>query len=241
MRSVAIIQARTGSTRLPGKVMMDLAGEPMLVRVVNRSRRAARVDEVVVATTTLAADDVIARLSAERGWPCFRGSEADVLDRYYRAALTHRAELIVRITSDCPLIEPTIVDRVVDVFLAGQPRLQYVSNAVPRRTFPHGLDMEAVRFDALEEAWKSDQNPAWREHVTPYVNRNPDRFPSALVSHDRDCSSMRWTVDTADDMRFVRAVYERFGGRDDFGWREVLQLLEREPALMSINSAAAQR
>jgi len=235
VRTVAVIQARMGSSRLPGKVLMDLTGEPMLVRVVNRARRAETVDEVVVATPTTPADDAIVELCAARGWSCFRGSEADVLDRYYRAAVEHRADAVVRITSDCPLIDPTVVDLVVRQFLARQPGIDYASNAIPRRTFPVGLDTEVMRFEGLERAWREDREPSWREHVTPYIHRNPGRFRLHSVSHDVDYSFMRWTVDTPEDLAFVRAVYDRFEGRDDFPWHEVVALLEREPALLEIN------
>ena len=149
MKTVAVIQARMGSTRLPGKVLLDLAGEPMLVRVVHRVQRAGLLDEVMIATTIDPADDVIAQLCAVRGWPYTRGSQDDVLDRYYQAALTSQADLVVRITSDCPLIEPTVIDWIVTEFLAFQSEIDYASNVQPPRTFPRGLDTEVMRFDAL--------------------------------------------------------------------------------------------
>jgi spore coat polysaccharide biosynthesis protein SpsF len=220
---------------------MDVAGEPMLARVVNRARRAKTVDELVVATPSTSADDVVAELCAKRGWSCFRGSESDVLDRYYRAAVEYRADAVVRITSDCPLIEPVITDIVVREFLDRQPTIDYASNAVPRRTFPVGLDTEVMRFDALERAWREDLKPSWREHVTPYIHRNPGQFRLHSVSHKLDYSPMRWTVDAEEDIAFVRAVYERFGGRDDFAWNEVIALLEREPSLLEINRGVREK
>ena len=176
MKTVAIIQARMGSTRLPGKVLLDLAGEPMLARVVHRVQRAASLQEVIVATTVQPADDAITQLCAGRGWPCARGSQDDVLDRYYQAATASQADVVVRITSDCPLIEPDVIDQVVGALLAGQPEVDYASNVQPPRTFPRGLDVEVIRFDALERAWREDVDPAWREHVTPYLYRHPERF-----------------------------------------------------------------
>ena len=234
MRVVAIIQARMGSTRLPGKVLLDLIGEPMLVRVVNRASRAQALDHVVVATTVHETDDAIVRLCAERGWACFRGSEGDLLDRYYRAALAHRADAVVRITSDCPLIEPNIVDRVVREFLDLQPEVDYACNALPQRTFPRGLDVEVMRFDVLERAWREDLNPAWREHVTPYIRRNPDLFRIHGVMNEVDYSEMRWTVDAPEDLAFVRHVYDHFG-HDRFSWREVLAVLDHHPEWLEIN------
>lgn len=241
MRVVAIIQARMGSSRLPGKVLLDLAGEPMLARVVNRTRRAAMLQEVVVATTTKPAEEAIVELCAARGWPYFRGSEDDVQDRYYRAAKQYQADIVVRITSDCPLIEPEIVDTVVQAFLARQPHVDYGCNFLPRRTFPRGLDTEVMRFDVLEQAWHEDRNLAWREHVTPYINRNPELFHIHGVTNDVDYSFMRWTVDTADDLQLIRAVYQRLGNRDDFNWREVLSLLECAPELLEINRHVQQK
>ena len=184
-RVVAIIQARTGSTRLPGKVLEDLMGQPMLACVVNRTRRAKKLDAVVVATTTQPVDDAIVGLCKERGWPFFRGSEEDVLTRYYQAALAFKADVIVRITSDCPLIEPEIIDRVVNEFLVYYPKVDYVSNTLVR-TFPLGLDVEVMSFGALKRAWQEDHNPAWREHATPYICRHPEKFKIRNVANDTD-------------------------------------------------------
>ncbi len=240
MRIVAIIQARMGSTRLPGKVLLDLAGEPMLVRGVNRTRRAQTLDEVVVATTVKPTDDAIVDLCDERGWPCFRGSEEDVLDRYYHAALAHQADVVIRITSDCPLIAPEIVDRVVWEFLDLQPEIDYACNVLPRRSFPRGLDTEVMRFDVLEQAWREDRNPAWREHVTPYIQRNPDLFRIHGITNDIDYSHMRWTVDTPEDLAFVRCIYEHFG-HDRFSWRELLAVLDEHPEWLEINQHVQQK
>ena len=240
MRVVAIIQARTRSGRLPGKVLLELAGEPMLSRVVSRVRRAERVEEVVVATTTLGADEEIARICAQHGWPCFRGSEDDVLDRYYQAAIVHQAEAVVRITADCPLIEPTIIDQVVKAFLKGQPGLDYAANVLPPRTFPRGLDTEVMRFEALERAWREDRNPIWREHVTPYIQRNHDLFRTFSVVNGKDLSQMRWTVDTLEDLTFVRRIYDHFG-QDRFFWRDVLMALEQRPDWLDINRHVEQK
>ncbi|MCK4791583.1 MAG: glycosyltransferase family protein [Desulfobacteraceae bacterium] len=235
----AIIQARTGATRLPGKVLEELAGEPMLTRVVNRTRRAKTLDAVVVATTTQPADDVIVGLCQERDWPFFRGSENDILDRYYRAALAFQADVVVRITSDCPLIEPEIIDKIVNEFLSCYPKTDYVSNSlVP--TFPRGLDVEVMSFDALKRAWHEDDNPIWREHVTPYIYHQPEKFKIRNVANDTDYSYMRWTVDTPEDLTFARKIYEHFQN-DTFTWRQVLHLLELHPEWLEINRHVQQK
>ncbi len=236
---VAVIQARMASTRLPGKVMLDLAGEPMLVRVLNRTKRAGMLDEVVVATTTGPEDDSIVDLAATYGWPSFRGSEEDLLDRYYRAANRYSADVVVRVTSDCPLVEPILIDEIVRDFMEKGP-VDYASNTFPSRTFPRGLDVEVIAFDALERAWREDKNPAWREHVTPYIYRHPKEFCLRPVVHDKDYSYMRWTVDTADDLALIRKIYDHFG-HDEFSWEDVLSLLEEKPELLEINSHVLQK
>ncbi|MFC1911839.1 cytidylyltransferase domain-containing protein [Chloroflexota bacterium] len=235
----AIIQARISSTRLPGKTLEDIAGQPMLVRVVNRTRRAKTLDSIVVATTTESADDVIVRLCEKQGWACFRGSQEDVLDRYYRVALAYKANVIVRITSDCPLIEPEIIDRAVNEFLSSYPEIDYVTNSLIR-TFPQGLDVEVMSFDVLEKTWRECHNPAWREHVTPYIWRHPEKFKIQNVVNDIDYSHLRWTVDTVEDLAFIRKIYAHFQN-NDFTWREVLHLLEMHPEWLEINRHVQQK
>lgn len=240
MKAVAVIQARMGSTRLPGKVLLDLAGEPMLARVVNRVQRARRLDQVVVAASNEPADDAIGDLCRARGWLCVRGSQDDVLDRYYQAALTVQAGALARITADCPLVEPEVIDLVVGEFLAAQPAADYASNVLSPRTYPRGLDIEVIRFEALARAWREDDNPAWREHVTPYLYRHPERFRLHRVANAVDLSQLRWTVDTADDLELVRRIYGAFAG-DQFGWREVLALLDQHPQWLAINRDVEQK
>lgn len=239
MKVVAIIQSRMGATRLPGKVLEDLAGQPMLARVVHRTRLAKTLNTMVVATTTQAADDVIVNLCETQGWPFFRGSEDDVLDRYYNTASAFNADAVVRITSDCPLIEPEIIDRIIGEFFTYHPKIDYVSNSL-QRTFPQGLDVEVISFDALKKAWQEDHNPKWREHVTPYITRHPELFRIHNVTSDVDYSFMRWTVDTMDDLTFVRKIYEHFQD-DTFNWKEVLQLLENHPEWLEINRHIQQK
>lgn len=238
-RVVAIIQARMTSTRLPGKVLLDLSGEPMLARVVNRTCRAKTLDEVVVATTTRPEDEAIVDLCEQRGWPFFRGSEQDVLDRYYRTALEFKADVIVRITSDCPLIEPEIIDRLVSEFLSQYPEVDYICNSL-ERTFPLGLDVSVMSLNALKKAWQEDHNPSWREHVAPYIWRHPEIFRIRNVSSSIDYSCMRWTVDTIEDLTFVRKIYEHFQN-DSFTWQDVLNLLETHPEWLEINKHVQQK
>lgn len=240
MKVVAIIQARMESTRLPGKVLLDLAREPMLVRVVDRARRGTALHKVVIATTTKPADDAIVQLCAERGWPWFRGSENDVLDRYYRAAVAYGADVVIRITSDCPLVDPLILDNVVHELVERQPDIDYASTAFPRRTFPRGLDTEVIRFDALERTWREDRNPVWREHVTPYIYHNPHAFRIHGVMNNEDLSHMRWTVDTFEDLTFMRKIYDYFC-HDRFSWLEVLGVLEQHPEWLNINRHVEQK
>jgi len=237
---IAIVQARMGSTRLPGKVLLDLAGKPMLVRDMEHIQRAKKIDEIVIATTVNPADDKIVSLCREYGWNFFRGSENDVLDRYYQAAREYNAKTIVRITSDCPLIEPTIVDRIIEKFSAQEPNIDYISNTFPFRTFPWGLDTEVMSFSALERCWKEETNPAYREHVTPYIYHHPDKFRISEVNNEQDLSSMRWTVDTPEDFEFVTHIYRHFG-ENVFSWIDILDLLQKHPELLEINKEIKQK
>jgi spore coat polysaccharide biosynthesis protein SpsF len=236
-RVVAIIQARMGSTRLPGKILADIGGKPMLCRVVERAGRASRLHSVMVATTTSREDDAVERLCAERGYAWTRGHPTDVLDRYYKAARGADAGIIVRLTADCPVIDPAIVDQVVDAFLSADPPVDFAANRLPDdRTFPIGLDTEVCTFAALARAWTEATQPYQREHVMPYLYEVPGRFRTLLVRSPRDLSHLRWTVDTPEDLELARRIYAHFGGRDDFGWNEVLALVEGDPSLSAINA-----
>lgn len=237
LKVVAIIQARMGSTRLPGKVLADIQGQPMLAHVLVRTRGARTVNEVIVATTTESPDDVIVDFCREHQSPCFRGSEEDVLDRYYRAAKQFAANVVVRITSDCPLIDPGVIDKLVLAFLDRRP--DYASNGVIR-TYPRGLDTEVIGCDTLELAWRDARLPYQRSHVTPYIYENPKQFKILSVTAERDFSEFRWTVDTEQDLEFIRAVYARLGP-GAFSWVDVIKLLESEPQLATLNQSVAQK
>ena len=238
MKVVAIIQARMGSTRLPGKVLMDLGGVTLLGRVVRRLQHAAAINECVVATTTALADEAIVDECRRLKVPTFRGSEHDVLDRYLQAARRFGSDVVVRITSDCPLIDPEVVDDVVRALL--EQRADFACNVLTRR-YPRGLDAEAFTIEALEKAWRSSDQPHQREHVTPLFYEKPEMFHLASVHEKHDLSRYRWTLDTPDDLRLIREIYSHFDNRDHFGWREVLALMERLPELPAINAHIVQK
>ena len=235
---VAIIQARMGSTRLPGKVLSDLGGRTMLARVASRAGRAASIDEVVVATTCSPADAPILRECDREAIACFRGNEPDVLDRYHRAAIFHRADVVVRITADCPLIDSEVVDRVVNTFLEVKP--DFAANTL-RRTYPRGLDTEVMTAAALARAWRDADEPYQRTHVTPYIYQHPELFELLSITGQEDLSGHRWTVDSPADLDFVRAVYDRLGDGDEFSWQDVCRLLAQEPWLSRINRHVCQK
>jgi spore coat polysaccharide biosynthesis protein SpsF len=238
MKTSAIVQARMGSSRLPGKVLMDLGGETVLARVVNRLRRSMLLDDIVVATTQSASDDVIVSECERLAVESFRGSEVDVLDRYYQAAQVCKADVVVRITSDCPLTDPVVVDEIIAVFHDQQA--DYASNTIVH-TYPRGLDAEVVSRTALERARAEARQSYEREHVTPYFYEHPELFRIASCQGSADYSHYRWTLDTPDDLRLIRRIYSRFGNQDIFGWQEAVALMEREPELAELNSHILQK
>ncbi len=280
-KTAVIIQARMGSSRLPGKVLLDIAGQPMLARVVERARWAKTVDQVIVATTTEPADDPVADFCHAHAYPCYRGSLQDVLDRYYQAARLFQVSVIVRLTADCPLIDPALIDQTVQAFRAGD--YDFACNRLPPpygRTYPIGLDVEVCTFEALQRAWREADQLHQREHVMPYLYekaRSVHRgvmsdagiqdtpvigqplpaitgdapqgyFRVLLLDYSLDHGSLRWTVDTPQDLELVRQIYAHLSGRADeeqsdngckehrFSWLEVLALFQREPSLAQINA-----
>jgi spore coat polysaccharide biosynthesis protein SpsF len=236
----AIVQARMGSTRLPGKTLADVGGQPMLGRLVARAARIPGVEQVIIATTEKPADQAILWFAADYGLPACTGSEEDVLDRIYQAARRFHASVIVRVSPDCPLMDADVSGRVLSRFQEAHGGLDYVSNTQPSPTFPDGLDTEVFSFDALARAWREATQPSDREHVTPYIWKHPDKFRLDKVTHDPDLSALRWTVDTAADLEFVRAVYARLGAAaETAGMNEVLDLLRRHPELEAINRGIA--
>jgi spore coat polysaccharide biosynthesis protein SpsF (cytidylyltransferase family) len=228
---LALLQARVSSSRLPRKVLKPILGRPMLLHQLDRVRRARSLDALVVATSTDPGDDAIAELCATAGIDCFRGSLDDVLDRFYQAARRYAPEHVVRLTGDCPLADPQLIDRVVNVCRA--EALDY-SGAEP--SFPDGLDVEVMRFSALEQAWKEATRPSDREHVTQFIDRQRDRFRVRGVASDVDLSHLRWTVDEPADFELVTRIYEAlYPSNPAFTTQDILDLLARRPELATLN------
>lgn len=236
--TVIIIQARMGSTRLPGKVFKSVAGKPLLAHLLSRLEKVS-VDKVVVACTEHSRDDIIAQFCERESVPLFRGSEEDVLSRYLGAANEYEAETVVRLTSDCPLMDPKVVQAAIDKFKEGG--FDYVSNTI-NRSFPRGLDVEVFSRAILEEAAREAQTASEREHVTPFIYNRPERFALGDVFHSSDQSHHRWTVDTPEDFALVSRIIEAlYPTNPCFGMEEVLALLERHPDWTRINAHIEQK
>ncbi len=239
---VTVIQARMSSTRLPGKVMLPVAGRPLLVRMVERVQMARTVGTVVVATSTDSADDPIAALCEEIGFHCFRGHPTDLLDRHYRTGVAYSADAVVKIPSDCPLIDPTVIDRVIGTYLADPTSAEFVSNLHPA-TYPDGNDVEVMTMPALATAWREAEREFEREHTTPFFWEQPERFRQLNVFWETGLDyskSHRWTIDYDADYRFISAVYHAlYPTNPCFGLTDILRLLERQPELMTLNQQYA--
>ncbi len=231
---LCILQARVSSTRLPGKVLEPVLGEPMLARQLERIGRARRIDRLVVATSDQPSDDEIERLCGRIGVACHRGSLPDVLDRFHGAASAIAPRHVMRLTGDCPLTDPSVLDALIELHVDGG--FDYSSNVRPR-TYPHGLDAEIFTIELLERAWHEAHTPYEREHVTPFMNaagRDGVRQGSLVASEDR--SELRWTVDHPEDLAFVRAVFEALYPRDPaFTTADVLAFLGEHPEVAAIN------
>lgn len=230
-----------GSTRLPGKILVDLAGRPMLAQQLSRLRRCRMADDLIVATTSEPADDPVAIFAAAEGVGCFRGSETDVLRRYVGAARQSEADIIVRITADCPLIDPEQVDRVI-ASLEANAGCDYASNVI-KRTYPRGLDAEAFTRQILELMEREAVSPASREHVTHYLlKEHPERFKIRAVVDDQDNSDLRWTVDTPEDLRLIRRLYDELNlGRHFRPYQEILAYARSHPELAKLNAHVEQK
>jgi spore coat polysaccharide biosynthesis protein SpsF (cytidylyltransferase family) len=240
VRVLAVVQARLGSTRLPGKALLPIAGRPMLAHVLTRALAAPGVSETVLATTVSPEDDALAEVARALGVGSVRGSVDDVLDRFHAALRAHPADALVRVTADCPLLDPEVSGLVIRDYLAHRHEADYASNIEPP-TFPDGLDTEVLSAAALDRAWREARLPSDREHVTTYVRERTHGFRLRNVAHDEDLSGHRWTVDEPADLTLVRAVYAELApdGRRLFGMREVLDLLGRRPELSRLNTGIA--
>ena len=230
---LAILQARISSSRLYGKVLKPILGKPMLEHQIDRVRQSHKINELIVATSNDPGDNEIETLCQKIKVPCYRGNLNNVLDRFYQSAKTYKPEHIVRITGDCPLIDPEIIDNVITYYFNNE--FDYTSNAL-QPTFPDGLDVEIFRFSILEKAWKEATLPSQLEHVTPFIYNQPDQFNIGNYSNTENLSHMRWTVDEPEDFKFVTRIYEElYMTNPEFRMRDILALLQRNPELSMIN------
>lgn len=235
MKVNAIIQARCGSTRLPGKIFMEIAGKPLLWHVVNRLTYANLIDDIVVATTTGIKDDAVEEWCDENNVKCFRGSEEDVLNRFYNAAMTFPCDVIVRVTADDPFKEPSIIDKIIKKLV--DENLDLATNVFPP-SFPEGLDCEVFTFDVLQTMEKTTNDSYDREHVTPYIYNNPDKFKIGNVLSNLQLSSYRWTIDNKEDYEMVNVIYDNRKNQSEgiLLMDEILEILEKNPEIAFINS-----
>jgi len=229
-----------GSTRLPGKVLMPLAGRPALFHTIERVQRANLINEIVIATSTLPQDDIIEKEAAFIHIKTFRGSEGDVLERYYLAAKEANADTVVRVTSDCPLIDPAVLDQLIELFK--ETNADYASNFFARRTYPRGLDAEVFTFKALEHAQEKATQKHEREHVTPFIWAQPKLFKCASLQQDKDLSTLRWTLDEKDDYRLLTEIFNTlYPQNPNFSTEDILTLLEKRPELKTLNEHVEQK
>ena len=229
-----------GSTRLPNKVLAEIAGRPMLWHIVERLRFAKRVDQVVIATAEGDANQPIRAFAKEYGIPCFAGSELDLIDRLRTLASLFGAQALVRVTGDCPLVDPIVVDRLVDVYLADRGAIEYVSNVLPQ-SYPHGLDAEVYAASTLDRLWHEITHPFWREWFSAYLSEHKQSFRTLNVTHSVDLTHYRWTVDYEEDLQFVREVFRQLHRESGiFCMDEVLRLIATNPNLTDVNAQHAQ-
>lgn len=232
---IAVLQARSSSRRLPGKVTREIVGKPMLAHQIERVLRSQRIDKLVVATSTEAEDAAVEKIAVAEGVSCYRGSLDDVLDRFYQAAAPLRPGHVVRLTGDCPLADWQVIDRVIDFTIAGG--YDYASNTI-EPTWPDGLDVEVMTFDALAAAWREGEGPLNREHVTPFIYRSPGRFRLGNCRNGEDLSGLRWTVDEPADFAFVTSVYDALHSRNPaFLTADILAYLAANPDVVALNAS----
>lgn len=234
MKILTLLQARTSSTRLPGKVLLPLLGQPMILRQIERIKRAKLIGTLCLVTSTDPSDDELAEVVARAGVAVFRGSLDDVLDRFYAATRQYPADIVVRLTGDCPLADPAIIDAAIQHFI--DSGVDYLNNCQPA-TYPDGLDVEVFRLAALEEAWEHAALPSQREHVTPYIHGQPERFRLGAIRNDQDLSALRLTVDESADFTLVERIYTAlYPTKPDFALADILALLDNHPDWLGLNA-----
>ena len=237
---IAIIQARMGSTRLPGKTMINICGKPILQHLIERISYCKLIDQIIVATTNKSEDDEIIQFCKKLNMIYFRGKENDVLDRYYQCAKKNQADIVIRVTGDSPFKEPDVTDKIIHE-IKSDKTLDYVSNTI-EPSYPIGIDIEAFRFRALETIWKYGKKPYDREHINAYLYNNQSFFKIKSVKQAIDLSHMRWTLDTKEDLEFTIAIYNKLYSPEKlFFMNDILKLLEKHPELSIINSHVKQK
>lgn len=243
MNVVCIVQARTGSTRLPGKVLKKICGKTVLEHDIDRLKKANTIDKIVIATTTMKLDDIIVEIAKRALVGYFRGSEKDVLSRYYYAAKKYNADIVIRVTSDCPLIDPRIIDNMVNKFnkLNKQESIDYLSNKI-KMTYPRGLDVEIFTFRVLEKCFKEADKDYEREHVTPYIYLNPAKFKFRNYENKENYSKFRWTLDTREDLELIQIIYNNLYKKNSFFYFEdILKFVLNNPEISQINENVRQK
>lgn len=231
---VCILQARLSSSRLPGKVLKLILERPVLELEIERVKRAKKINKIILATSTNAQDAPLIKIAEKMGVAFYQGSLEDVLDRYYQAAQNYQAEHVVRITGDCPLIDPEIIDNIISLHL--KTGADYTSNVHPP-TFPDGLDVEVFKFSVLKRMWENAQEKIEREHVTQYICRHPDAFYCENYAASRDWSGFRWTLDYLEDYELIRNIFENlYPANSMFGWESVVRYLQLHPEVCDLNS-----
>lgn len=242
MNVVCIMQARMGSTRLPGKVLKKVCGKAVLEHDIDRLKRVKNIDKIVIATTTLERDDIIIQEAKRLDITCFRGSEEDVLSRYYYAAKENNGDVVVRITSDCPLIDSEVTEKIIQYYLDNNDKYDYVSNTIDR-TYPRGLDTEVFSFKALEKAFIEAESLRDKEHVTPYIWDNPRIFRLAQYKNEIDYSDLRWTLDTVEDFELINRIYSNLYQckGNNFNIQDILVLYSEYPEFRKINNHVEQK
>jgi spore coat polysaccharide biosynthesis protein SpsF len=233
---IAIVQARMGSSRLPGKVMMGLVGKPLLWHIVNRLEYSKLIDRIVVATGDGRENDIIENMCKEYDYTCYRGSEDDLTDRFYQVSKHFGANVIVRVTADCPLVDPGLVDKLIEIFMENIDSYDYVSNCRPQSSFPHGLDAEVFSYSLLEKLWREIKDPFRREWFTTVIFENPEEYKIFCIKNDVNLSHLRLTVDYKEDLELVRYVFRNLYTENTcFALKDILELYSRNQDMFNIN------